>query len=213
MNIRIANALSFYFETVYELNRKIINICGRCKEDHRFDSYKLVLDVIQDIPRLIPFSFNKKNQKYELNYRNGLLEFRGQLDFLENDYMKILTDHYTFLEEVQKIRNKAEHRMHAVMNTAYGFGTMCLFEYEFNVEDNSGNEISILVQAEEFISLIYEINILFSKLQDQVKTYAIAANKTDYAYYKRLCRFDFLDFNKIYDSNLLELFGKISIDF
>lgn len=213
MNIKIANALSIYFETLYELNKHIVALRGKCKEDYRFDSYKLVLDIIQDIPRLIPFSFNKNTQSLELNYHNGLLEFRDHLDFLEQDYAKILINHIVFLEKTRKIRNKAEHKMHAAVNTAYGFGTMCLFEYEFNVEDNTGNEISILIQAEEFIQLAQEMNMLFSKLQEQVKVWAENENKTDYPYYKRLFRFDFINFNEIYKSNLLRLVGEFFVDF
>lgn len=37
--------------------------------------------------------------------------------------------------------------------------------------------------------------------------------KEDYAYYRRLRRFDFEDFNKIYNSDLLRTFEKIMLNY
>ena len=34
-----------------------------------------------------------------------------------------------------------------------------------------------------------------------------------YIYYKRMCRFDFSNFNKLYDSDQLQLFGQAMLDF
>ncbi|MBQ7035333.1 MAG: hypothetical protein IJN34_06320 [Clostridia bacterium] len=213
MNTKIANALSIYFSTLYELNKHIFALCGKCKEDYRFDSYKSVLDIIQDIPRLIPFCYDKKKQMVVLSNRNGLLEFQSEIDFLKPEYTSMVERHYDFIEKVRKIRNKAEHKMHAVINTAYGNGSTCLFDYEFNIEEGSNNLTTVLVEAEELIRLVRDLNILFSKIQNQVKSFAVEANKTGYPYYERLCRFDFVDFNKIYDSNLLIEIGNLFVDF
>lgn len=213
MNTKIANALSIYFETLYEMNRRFIVTCGKCEKDSSLNSYKMVLDIIQDIPKIIPFSYDKSQKRLSLNDRNGLLEFKEQIDFLENDYKCILNDHYSFLDKIRKIRNKTEHKMHAVKNSIYSSDLSNSFYYGFYVEDNNGQVITLSVDAKEFIHLLQDMNIMFSKLQNSVKTFAIASNKTDYPYYWKLCRFDFMDFNRIYESTLFEIIGKIFVDF
>lgn len=213
MNIEIANALSIYFETLYEMNRRIIAVCGKCEVDNGFNSYKLILDVIEDIPKIIPYSFNKKEQKLCLNHHDGLLEFKKDIDFLECDYGGILYKHNEFLDKIRRIRNKIEHKMHAVENRMYLFDSSAFFHYDFSVENNEGKIVTLGIDAKEFINLLRELNFLFSKLQNLVKTFAEKENKTEYPYYKKLCRFDFIDFNEIYKSNLLGLVGEIFVDF
>lgn len=76
---------------------------------------KNILDMIQDVPRIIPYSLNKKTKKLEFKELDGLLEYQDSILYL----------------------------------------------------------------------------------------------KEDYAYYKRITRFDFTDFNKIYDNEALRIVGKI----
>ena len=52
------------------------------------------------------------------------------------------------------------------------------------------------------------MNILFSKLQNLVIQFAYDNKYDDYPYFRRLSRFDFADFNRIFESDLLRYFGK-----
>lgn len=57
------------------------------------------------------------------------------------------------------------------------------------------------------------MNVLFSKnVRDKIIN-STKNKKEDYAYYRRLRRFDFEDFNKIYNSDLLRTFGKIMLNY
>ena len=204
MTIEIANALFGYLETLYNLNQKLVKLCGIDVIDDFESGEKDILDIIQDIPRIIPYSFNKKTQKLEFKDRDGLLEYQDSILYLKDDYEQILSGNYNFLDNIRKIRNKYEHKMHGVKHKSSGSGSLSLFDYTFMVEDES-----IKITAGELIKLIKSVNNLFSKIVCDIRKYAYENKKDDYLYYKRITRFDFTDFNKIYNNDILRIVGKI----
>ncbi len=205
MNLEIANALFGYFETLYIINKNLIRLCGAEVFYDRFSEFKkLTLDIIQDIPRIIPYSYSNKKSDLVLDKRNGLLEYYTEMPYLLDSYKNMLNIHKEVLNKIRKIRNKYEHKMHDVKYKSSGTGTMSLFDIEFNVN----NEL-IKLYAGELIKLVKDINILFSKIVQEVSCYAYENEKQGYTYYERLCRFDFKDFNKIYESDILRKIGKI----
>lgn len=208
MTVEIANALSGYIEVLYLLNQKLIKLCGTDVIDKYEFSHKEILDIIQDIPRIIPYEYNKKKHILELSTKNGLLEYKEDIYYLEKMYLDILNNNYNFLDSIRKIRNKYEHKMHDVKRKSSGSGTTSYFDFGFEV---SGKTIT--VEAQDFIKVIKKLNILFSLIVKEIIKYSNENGKTDYPYYRRLNRFDFEEFNKIYDSNLLRIFGKLMLDF
>lgn len=205
MNIEIANAMSGYFETLYQINQNLIILCGA--EIFYYRSYKfkkVTLDVIQDIPRVIPYSFDNKKQDLVLEDRNGLLEYQDEIQYIKQDYQNILNNYKDTLNKIRKIRNKYEHKMHDVKYQSSGTGTMSLFDIEFKVNDEF-----IRVYVGELIKLIKEMNILFSKIAQEINVFAYQNKKEGYAYYERISRFDFKDFNEIYESDILRKIGKV----
>ena len=52
------------------------------------------------------------------------------------------------------------------------------------------------------------MNTLFAKLQESVAQFAKEKVNLYYSFYHRLLHFDFADFNKIYESNILHIIGK-----
>lgn len=205
MNVNIANSLSGYIETLYYLNKNFLQLCGiDIIYNVSGDFEKIILDTIRDIPRLIPYSFDKKSNDIICDNNNGLLEYQNDLKYLTNDYNNILRNNHDFLDKVRRIRNKYEHKMHDVKHKGSGSGSTSLFDIEFNV-----NNEYIRVYATEFMKLIKELNILFSKIVKEIEEWAYKEEKTEYRYYQRISRFDFNDFNKIYDSTLLREIGKV----
>lgn len=208
MDVKIANAMYGYLETLYIMNQKLLRLCGTDAIDNFEFNSKEVLDIIQDIPRLIPYSYNNKSKVLEYDNRNGLLEFKDDIQYLSNEYDKILKENYTFLDKVRKVRNKYEHKMHGVKHVSSGSGSFSLFDFSFDV---CGENIE--VHASEFIKLIKLLNILFSKIVCEISTFAYENEKTDYPYYRRITRFDFLNFNELYDSDIVRKIGKVMNDF
>lgn len=204
VTVEIANALFGYLETLYNLNQKLVKLCGIDVIDDFESGEKEILDIIQDVPRIIPYSFNKKTQTLILKDRDGLLEYKDNISYLKEDYEKILSDNYEFLDKIRKIRNKYEHKMHGVKHKSSGSGSFSLFDYTFMVGDES-----MEITAGSFIKLIKSVNNLFSKIVLDISKYAYENKKEDYLYYRRITRFDFKNFNKIYDNDILKIVGKI----
>ena len=204
VTVEIANALFGYLETLYNLNQKLVKLCGIDVIDDFESGEKEILDIIQDVPRIIPYSFNKKTQTLILKDRDGLLEYKDNISYLKEDYEKILSDNYEFLDKIRKIRNKYEHKMHGVKHKSSGSGSFSLFDYTFMVGDES-----MKITAGSFIKLVKSLNNLFSKIVLDISKYAYENKKEDYLYYRRITRFDFKDFNKIYDNDILRIVGKI----
>ena len=208
MNVVVANALLGYFETLYDLNRNLIMCCGLDVIDNSGQYEKPINEIIQNIPRLIPYTYNKGSQKYEIQ-REGLLEFADAIPFLEQDYKELLSNNYAFLSDIKKIRNKLEHNMHGARITGSGSsGGLSLFDVTYKV-----GEDELTLRGEQFVACIKQLNVLFSKIQQLVLDYAKANGKLDYAYYRRLLRYAFSDFNPIYDSHLLKSFGQALFSF
>ena len=204
MTIEIANALFGYLETLYNLNQKLVKLCGIDVIDDFESGEKDILDMIQDIPRIIPYSFNTDTLKLEFKQRDGLLEYQDSILYLKDNYEQILLENYDFLDKIRKIRNKYEHKMHGVKYKSSGSGSLSLFDYIFMVENKS-----IEITAGSFIKLLKSVNCLFSKIVDDISKFAYQNQKEYYVYYRRITRFDFTDFNKIYDNEILRIVGKI----
>ena len=94
--------------------------------------------------------------------------------------------------------------MHGVKHKSSGSGSLSLFDYTFMVENES-----IEITAGAFIKLVKSVNCLFSKIVRDISKFAYENHKEDYLYYRRITRFDFTDFNKIYDNDILRIVGKI----
>ena len=131
---------------------------------------------------------------------------------MDEDYQQLLKNHYDFLIAVKTIRNKLEHRMHGAAVLSSGSGSVILFEINYKIA-NQGEEKILRITASALISFAKEINIMFSKIQTLVDRFAYENQKTDYAYYRRLVKYDFRNFNKLYESNLLREFGKALLPF
>lgn len=213
MNTTIANSLGEYFETLYLLNQNLITFCGTggIAADH-WTYQKYIQNVITAIPQLIPYSYCKTDDKYVIVSTDGLLEYSNEVNFLEHDYCSILQKHYEFLVNLKEVRNKFEHKMHSVFLSQTDGGSSILFGLHYLVE-KQGEFKETVLRASQFISLAKDLNSLFSKIQQLISEYAFKEGKGHSAYYQRLLRYDFTDFNKIYDSKLLQIIGKAFLPF
>lgn len=208
MTITTANALFRYFETLYNLNQNLIVLCGTDVYDHLGEQERRIDEVIMAVPRLVPYSFNKKTAIYEIEKDDGLMKFSNDIQFLKEDYESIFQEHKDFLEKAKKVRNKLEHEMHGARIVAATSGTTSMFSVTYEVSEND-----ITLRAAEIIAFVKDMNILFSKIQELAHHFAQEHKYDDHPYYRRLVRYDFADFNKIYESNLLHILGKALLPF
>lgn len=207
MTIDLVNALYRYFSALYKLNQNIIVLCGIDAIDNRKLADDYIDNVIQDIPRLIPYKWRKKEERLLIDPKSGLLAFSNEIPFLESDFINILDVHYIFLDKIRKVRNKLEHEMHVAKITACSSGSTSLFSitYELNGEENT-------LSASEIIEFVKCLNITFHKIQDLVEKFS-STNRQEHPYYYRLIRYSFTEFNNIYSSDILRTFGKALLPF
>lgn len=208
MTTEAVNALYRYFTTLYSLNQNLIMLCGTDVIDCKGQQEDRIDDVIMSIPRLVPYVFDKKSGRRKIEPSDGLMQFSNDIPFLYTDYEAILQKHNGFLEKTRKVRNKLEHKMHGARVVASSSGTGSLFSITYEVSD----EI-IEIRAAEIIVFVKDINTLFSKIQTLVDKFACQKKYDDHPYYRRLIRYDFSDFNKIFESKLLRVFGKALLPF
>ena len=208
MTIDAANALYRYFETLYYLNQSLIILCGVDVIDNRGHYEKHIEDVIQAVPRLVPYQYNWDISDHAITVSDGLMEFAHELPFLKCDYEMIFLTHKEFLIKVKKICNKLEHKLHGAKIVASSSGSVSFFAITYEV---AGEDIEI--EVSEIIGFVKEINTMFSKIQAEVEQFAYENRLDDHPYYWNLTRYRFSEFNKIFESNLLRTFGKALLPF
>ncbi len=204
MEDRVANSVGVYIEMLYDVNIKLIKLCGMDALNVRAKDEILILDIIQDIFRLFPCTYDKKKQNYVLDTRGGLLEFKDAFYFIESDFLEILKSHYEFLSSVMIIRNKCTHRMHEVKIVEKEDGTRIYFNFVIEVKDKS-----IRVCADDFIKFVCSLNETYGKIQGVIFKFAEENDKSHYEYYDKITRFNLCQFSKIYQDSNLRLIGKI----
>lgn len=208
MTIDAANALYRYFETLYNLNQSLIILCGVDVVDNRVHYEKHTEDVIQAIPRLVPYKYNWDISDHAIEVSDGLMEFVHEIPFLKGDYEMIFQSHKEFLIKAKKIRNKLEHKLHGARIVASSSGSVSFFAITYEV---AGEDIEI--EVSEIIGFVKEINTMFSKIQAEVDQFACENKLDDHPCYWKLTRYRFSEFNKIYESNLLRTFGQALLPF
>ena len=208
MTRNLANALYRYFETLYGLNQNLIILCGVNIFDEKGQLEKYIEKVIMDIPRLVPYVFDRKTSSYRLEPKDGLMEFAEEIPFLQESYDSVLQAHKDFLEKAKKVRNKLEHKMHGADVLASSSSSFSFFSITYEV-----TEEVFCLEAEEIISFVKDINVLFDKIQSLLDQYATKIEMRDHPYYCRMVRYRFSDFNRIYESNLLHIIGKALLPF
>ena len=202
MTVETAGALGRYFEILYILNQNLMALCGSDVYDRASECERRVDEVVMAVPKVVPYSFSKKTSTYEIIPSDGLMKFSKDLPFLGGEYERILQEHMDCLEKMKKIRNKLEHEMHGAEIQGSCSGTDCFFGVVYRVGENR-----IELDAREIIAFVKDMNILFSQLQGLVKQFAYD-NNIHHPYFRRLYRFDFADFNRIFESDLVYVIGK-----
>lgn len=208
MKIKTANAIFRYLETLYDLNYNLITLCGTDIFYHICEQEQLVDKIIMDIPRLIPYGYDKSKSEYIIKNADGLMNFADDISFLSLDYNNMIKNFQTILGNIKKVRNKLEHKMHgAKINGASSRGTLVDYiTYEIDEE-----EIDIFIS--DLIIITKQLNMLFSKIQKLIKEFAQDNHYNDYPCYRRIIRYDFINFNKIYENDLLPIFGSVLLPF
>lgn len=220
MNKKLCENLMPYIETLYIINQKLIKLCGTSASTRYEYSHRELLYIIDNLVRVHPFGYNRKTKKLELMEDNCILEYKESIKYLEEDFENILYSNYDILNKIRILRNKYEHKIQSINCHETFSGADILFYFSFRVEID-GKKEKIEVQAREMIDLCISLNNLYSKIVKDIIEFKKSDNDKDkdkyifdkYDYLSKISRFDFEDFNKIYNDEKLNIFGKLMLDF
>ena len=123
-------------------------------------------------------------------------------------YETILEKRHDVLVKIKKIRNKIEHKMHAPTFVAAGSNSFSLLDVTYEINDEEFD-----LNIHEFIAVVKDMNAMFSKIQKEIDYFSFTQGKSEHPYYTRLIRYDFCQFNKIYESELLRTIGEMLAPF
>ncbi len=212
MNVTTIKALFRYFEALYNLNKNLLTLCGTNAYHHADGQEDYIDEIIITIPRLIPFKFRRNSDEIILINTDGLMRFSNDILCISRDYENIFHTHYDFLVKTKKIRNKLEHEIDNARVKSSCSSPASVFHVTYTIDDETG-EKSFTIDSEELIQMVKDLNALFSKIQKEVRTFASQIDKETDKYLWRLTRYDFINFNKIYESDLLPVFGQSMLPF
>lgn len=209
--VSLVNAVFGYFSTLYYLNRKLIMLYCMDVIQNSGQYENELQQIILDLPRLIPYKYDKSRRVLEISDRDGLIEYSNELPFLRNEYEKLLSAHYDFIDKVRMIRNKLEHVQHGAKLTYSGSGGPCGFECSFSIKEHNLCR-RIVLYGNEFICCVEELNTIFSKIQDTIREKS-SEEELDKPYYQRILRYSFSNFNSLYHSTEIYSFGQALFPF
>lgn len=209
--VSLANAVFGYFSTLYYLNRRLIMLCSVDVIQNSGQYETDLQQIILDLPRLIPYRYNKAHEKQEIDARDGLMEFSSELPFLRKEYENLLSVHDDFLDRVRRVRNKLEHIQHGARLIDSDDGGPCGFSCSFLIkEDNQYRPV--VLHGNEFICCVEDLNTLFSKIQSTIEA-ETSEEELAKSYYSRILRYRFSDFNLLYHNPNLYHFGQALFPF
>lgn len=198
MNLEIANNVSVYIEILNNINLNFLKLRKLNGDDFIYKLERIVFDIVSDITRIIPIKQDKNKTLYLVN-SDGILNFRNEFPYIETAYIKILIENIGLLQTIRQLRNKIEHKPHAIKFRSSVLGEESTdYIISFNVEID--NQIKHLVlKSDKIIGIIYKVNIEFDKIVKEICNFAENNELTDYPYYKYLKNVNFIAFNNIYD--------------
>ena len=208
MDSTIIEALFRYFEALYNLNKNLLTLCGTNAYDHIEKQEDYIDKIVITIPRLIPCQVMRDSDEIKLIAKDGLMRFSNDIPFLSLDYENLLQNHKDILAKVKKIRNKLEHEIDNARVKSSCSSPSSVFHVTYKIDEKS-----FTIHSEELIQMVKDLNALFSKIQKDVRIFASQNNKQTDKYLWRLTRYDFINFNKIYESDLLPVFGQSMLPF
>ncbi len=201
MNVEIINSIYKYIEVLFENNQRLVKLFGINALSSITNGSKDILNLIQDIPRLIPYSYCEKEDKLYLENDDGLLQYKKNIPNLKKNYQKIIDENKECLKKIKKIRNKYEHILHNVRMESCFKSNNNWFEYGFVIKSKEYH-----INSKELIKVFHELNILYDNLIKILLEYVYKNDLNNtYGFLKRI---DLLGFNRLYDSDLLYEAGK-----
>lgn len=167
--------LYIYFKLLVGINEKLLDMkiyISKYQGDPYYMSEEIFL-MSSDLLRLLPLKKHKKENKILLDRNSGILLLKDSLDldFIENDFSKILNDNYEFLSNLKNIRNKYEHEPHNIkwcMTIGNEKDYKISFKYKYFNQFDLKGENTYTINIFEIEKIVISLNLTFIKLKNIV---------------------------------------------
>lgn len=173
-NILLKN-LYPYFKLLISINEKLLDMkinISKYQGDPYYMSENIFL-MSSDLLRLLPLTKHKNENQILLDSNSGILLLRNSLDlnFIENDFSKILNNNYEFLLKLKLIRNKYEHEPHNIrwcMTMGNEKDYKISFKYKYFNEIDLKGENTYTINIYEIEKIVISLNLTFIRLKNIV---------------------------------------------
>lgn len=182
-----------YMSIMDSINKKLNRLIKNNIKNSPEKNMSLFYDLVSEIIRIIPYSYNaKKGVLYLKN--DGILLLKNKLSYIEHDYKKILNKQSLkkSLINIYNVRNKFTHEPH---NLSFGFfvGGQTSYSIGINHKDELQELSTIDLQV-----IVKELNLIYEKIKKEficnVKNYDKKYRK--YPIYKKTQLYKFSNYNK-----------------
>ena len=191
------NGIAVYAKILNNINQKFHVLIEHNTEKQFRENEQLFYEIISELMRLLPIKKKWKSEEIEgLDLESGILLLRTEIDFLVEDYQRIVNNDLNklILKDMSIVRNKFIHEPHNI-NAAFYVGgkTSCSMGLYYKDRLCSVNTLKLT-------NIIYELNKVFDKLKiffaEKVNEYG--ETYKEYPCYVTMMNYDFKEYNADY---------------
>lgn len=182
-----------YMGIMDSINKKLNKLIKNNIKNSPEKNMSLFYDLVSEIMRIMPYSYNEKKDILYLK-DDGILLLKNKLSYIEQDYKTILEKKSLkkSLINIYNVRNKFTHEPH---NLSFGFsvGGQTSYSIGINYKDELQELSTIDLQV-----IVKELNLIYEKIKQEficiVKNYDKEYRK--YPIYKKTLLYKFNNYNK-----------------
>lgn len=182
-----------YMEIMDSINKKLNKLIKNNIKNSPEKNMSLFYDLVSEIMRIMPYSYNEKKDILHLK-DDGILLLKNKLSYIEQDYKTILKKKSLkkSLINIYNVRNKFTHEPH---NLSFGFSVGGQTSYSIGIKyKDELQELSTI----DLQVIVKELNLIYEKIKQEficiVKNYDKEYRK--YPIYKKTLLYKFNNYNK-----------------
>lgn len=182
-----------YMEIMDSINKKLNKLIKNNIKNFPEKNMSLFYDLVSEIMRIMPYSYNEKKDILHLK-DDGILLLKNKLSYIEQDYKTILEKKSLkkSLINIYNVRNKFTHEPH---NLSFGFSVGGQTSYSIGIKyKDELQELSTI----DLQVIVKELNLIYEKIKQEficiVKNYDKEYRK--YPIYKKTLLYKFNNYNK-----------------
>lgn len=181
-----------YLKMLENINKSLTKVIKTNFKNKPYKNEELFYNITSELLRLMPYKYEKEDNKLELDKKCGIMLLSDKPNFIEEKYNKILNyePFCKVLKDALKIRNKYIHEPH---NISFAFSvnatTTCSMSLYYKTTLLSISTISIA-------PIVYYLNKIYNRVIDDIKIQVRNNNGNKKPqYYNELIKYDFRKWN------------------